>query len=166
MQVPYVEKGDTYKVQVKSSMKSAKKSSRFYSVRCAGAAVNSPHSQAPRHAPQEPTPLCGRSIFAGLKNNIMGMVGFVREGRKGGDRSRRHVLMWPHHVLCLGRDDAEMPHQSPLSRPPAVLFGIVDVCAIRFKERIDGETELMQLVAAKKAAKVAAAEAGQKQKAR
>ena len=56
--------------------------------------------------------------------------------------------------------------RAPLSQPTAVLFGTVDVCAIRFKERIDGETELMQLVAAKKAAKVAAAEAGQKQKAR
>jgi len=85
-QVPYVEPGQTYKVQVKSSMKQAKSSSRFYSF---------------------------RSIFAGMKNNIMGMVGFVREGRKSQGR---------------------------------------------FEERINGEEELMRLVAEKKKAKAAAAE--------
>ena len=44
-QVPYVEPGQTYKVQVKSSMKQAKSSSRFYSFRCDSAAVHPPHAQ-------------------------------------------------------------------------------------------------------------------------
>ena len=44
-QVPYVEPGQTYKVQVKSSMKKPKTSSRFYSIRCDRAAVHPPHAQ-------------------------------------------------------------------------------------------------------------------------
>ena len=44
-QVPYVEPGQTYKVQVKSSMKKPKSSSRFYSIRCERAAVHPPHAQ-------------------------------------------------------------------------------------------------------------------------
>ena len=44
-QVPYVEPGQTYKVQVKSSMKKPKSSSRFYSIRCDRAAVHPPHAQ-------------------------------------------------------------------------------------------------------------------------
>ena len=43
-QVPYVDPGQTYKVQVKSSMKVAKTSSRFYSFRCDCAAVNPPRA--------------------------------------------------------------------------------------------------------------------------
>merc|ERR1711935_930797 len=54
----------TYKVQVKSSMKVAKTSSRFYSF---------------------------RSIFAGMSNNIRGMVGFVREGRKSQNRFEERI---------------------------------------------------------------------------
>jgi len=53
--IPYVEKGETYKVHVRTSMKQGKKSSRFFSL---------------------------RSFYDGFKNNVLGMVGFVREGRK------------------------------------------------------------------------------------
>jgi len=63
-QVPYVEAGDTYSVFVKGSMKKAKTSARFYSV---------------------------RSIFAGLKNNVMGMAGFVREGRRSQGRFKERI---------------------------------------------------------------------------
>lgn len=58
---------------------------------------------------------CGRSFIAGARNNILGMVGFVREGRKSGNR---------------------------------------------FNERINAEKVLMAKVAAKRAAKEAAAKQG------
>jgi len=86
VQVPFVEKGEVYKVHVRHRMVKPGQSSRFYSF---------------------------RSLVAGLKNNMMGMLGFVREGRK----SQR-----------------------------------------QFEERINAEKELMERVAAKKAAKGAAAE--------
>mmetsp|Transcript_79963 Transcript_79963/g.193658 ORF Transcript_79963/g.193658 Transcript_79963/m.193658 type:complete len:227 (+) Transcript_79963:12-692(+) len=63
-QVPYVDPGQTYKVQVKSSMKKAKSASGFYSF---------------------------RSIFAGMKNNIVGMFGFLREGRKSQSRFEERI---------------------------------------------------------------------------
>lgn len=53
--VPHVPKGEQYKVHVRPGMKKAKKASRFFSF---------------------------KSFLAGAKNNIIGMVGFVREGRK------------------------------------------------------------------------------------
>jgi len=55
VKVPHVADGETYSVHVRGSMKKSKKSARFYSF---------------------------RSIVAGWKNNVLGMVGFVREGRK------------------------------------------------------------------------------------
>jgi len=55
VKVPYVPEGETYDVFVRASMTKSKKSSRFFSF---------------------------RSFIAGAKNNILGMVGFVREGRK------------------------------------------------------------------------------------
>merc|ERR1712129_111322 len=63
-QVPYVDPGQTYKVQVKSSMKKAKSASGFYSF---------------------------RSIFAGMKNNIVGMFGFLREGQKSQSRFEERI---------------------------------------------------------------------------
>ena len=53
--VPPVAKGETFAVHVRGSMIKTAKSSRFYSF---------------------------KSIIAGAKNNLLGMVGFVREGRK------------------------------------------------------------------------------------
>ena len=105
--MPYVEPGQTYKVQVKSSMKQAKSSSRFYSFRCDSAAVHPPHAQrtppalAPGAKPTlslTPSGACS-SIFAGMKNNIMGMIGFVREGRKSQGRCRRRGH---HHARSSG----------------------------------------------------------------
>jgi hypothetical protein len=56
VKVPYVPKGESYDVFVRPSMVGpSKKSSRFFSF---------------------------RSFLAGAKNNLLGMVGFVREGRK------------------------------------------------------------------------------------
>ena len=80
--IPYMAPGTEYKVHVRPSMAKVKKSSRFFSF---------------------------RSFIAGFRNNLLGMVGFVRDGRKSGDA---------------------------------------------FKHRIDSEKELMERVAAKKAAKL------------
>ena len=55
VKVPYVPAGQSYEVHVRPGMKKSKKASRFFSF---------------------------RSFIAGAKNNILGMVGFVREGRK------------------------------------------------------------------------------------
>jgi len=86
VKVPFVPKGEQYSVYVRPSMvPKGKKSSRFFSF---------------------------RSFIAGARNNLLGMVGFVKEGRKSGNR---------------------------------------------FNERIDAEKELMAQVAARKAAKEAAA---------
>ncbi|KAG8461205.1 hypothetical protein KFE25_002394 [Diacronema lutheri] len=57
--VPGLSKGEVYRVHVRGTMVQSKKSSRFFSI---------------------------RSFFAGFKNNVLGMVGFVREGRKSGGR--------------------------------------------------------------------------------
>jgi hypothetical protein len=54
VKVPYVPPGEKYEVYVRPSMKKSKKSTRFFSF---------------------------RSFLAGAKNNLLGMVGFVREGR-------------------------------------------------------------------------------------
>jgi len=53
--IPHVPKGETFAVTVRGSMIKTAKSSRFYSF---------------------------KSIIAGAKNNLLGMVGFVREGRR------------------------------------------------------------------------------------
>lgn len=163
-QVPYVDPGQTYKVQVKSSMKKAKSASGFYSFRCDSAAANPPCAQGtpPARAPgANPNCLCGcRSIFAGMKNNIVGMFGFLREGRKSQSRCRRRGSSVATTRACPGpRCPARAPPPPPA---PAVLLGTVDVYADRFEERIGGEDELMKLVAKKKAAKAAAAAAGLK----
>ena len=98
-----------------------------------------------------------------MSNNIRGMVGFVREGRKSQNRRRRRVRAWPPYALARGRDAVPGPRPSPPTpAAPAVLLGTVDVYAYRFEERIGGEEELMKLVAEKKAAKAAAAGAGLK----
>jgi hypothetical protein len=55
VQVPHVDAGEEYKVFVRASKNKSKKASRFFSF---------------------------RSFVAGAKNNILGMIGFVREGRK------------------------------------------------------------------------------------
>ena len=159
--MPYVDPGQTYKVQVKSSMKKAKSASGFYSFRCDSAAVNPPRAQGttPALAPgSKPSRLCAcRSIFAGMKNNIVGMFGFLREGRKSQSRCRRRVRAWPPPTrTCPGPRCRVRARPSPLTPAPAVLLGTVDVYADRFEERIGGEEELMKLVAEKKAAKAAA----------
>ena len=163
-QVPYVDPGQTYKVQVKSSMKKAKSASGFYSFRCDSAAANPPCAQGtpPARAPGANfNCLCAcRSIFAGMKNNIVGMFGFLREGRKSQSRCRRRGSSVATTRACPGpRCPARAPPPPPA---PAVLLGTVDVYAYRFEERIGGEEELMKLVAEKKAAKAAAAGAGLK----
>lgn len=53
--VPHMAPGETLAVHVRGSMTKTAKASRFYSF---------------------------KSIIAGFKNNLLGMVGFVREGRK------------------------------------------------------------------------------------
>ena len=53
--VPHVAQGETFAVHVRGSMIKTAKSSRFYSF---------------------------KSILAGAKNNLLGMVGFVREGKR------------------------------------------------------------------------------------
>jgi len=55
VKVPHVPEGETYKVWVRPGMKKTKKASRFYSP---------------------------RSIIDGFRNNLLGMFGFVREGRR------------------------------------------------------------------------------------
>jgi len=55
VKVPYVPKGETYEVFVRDSMKKSKKATRFFSF---------------------------KSFISGAKNNIIGMFGFVTEGRK------------------------------------------------------------------------------------
>jgi len=56
--IPYIADGETYEVFVRDTMKKAKRSSRFYSF---------------------------KSLIAGAKNNILGMVGFVRDARRSKD---------------------------------------------------------------------------------
>lgn len=55
VKVPYMPPDQPYDVFVRATMTKSKKSSRFFSF---------------------------RSFLAGAKNNVLGMVGFVREGRK------------------------------------------------------------------------------------
>eukprot|EP00325_Prymnesiales_sp_UTEX-LB-985_P025715 CAMPEP_0174718244 /NCGR_PEP_ID=MMETSP1094-20130205/28388_1 /TAXON_ID=156173 /ORGANISM="Chrysochromulina brevifilum, Strain UTEX LB 985" /LENGTH=217 /DNA_ID=CAMNT_0015918299 /DNA_START=13 /DNA_END=666 /DNA_ORIENTATION=+ len=55
VQVPFVPDGEKYSVWVRPSMVKVKKASKFFSF---------------------------RSFLAGARNNILGMIGFVREGRK------------------------------------------------------------------------------------
>ena len=55
--VPYMDKGDEFKVFVRPSMAKVKKSTRFFSF---------------------------TSFIAGFRNNLLGMLGFVRDGRKSG----------------------------------------------------------------------------------
>ena len=62
--VPPVARGETLEVHVRGSMIKTAKSSRFYSL---------------------------KSIIAGAKNNLLGMVGFVREGRKSRERFRERI---------------------------------------------------------------------------
>jgi len=65
VKVPFVEEGSEYNVYVRPSMVAkGKKSSRFFSF---------------------------RSFIAGARNNILGMVGFVREGRKSGNRFNERI---------------------------------------------------------------------------
>jgi len=89
--VPYMPKGETYEIFVRGTMLEPKKASRFFSA---------------------------RSFFDGFRNNLLGMVGFVKEG--------------------------------PLSRKGKKVFN----------DRIEAERLLQEKVAARKAAKKAAAEAG------
>ena len=63
--VPFVELGSEYRVHVRASMAKAKKSSRFFSP---------------------------ASFVAGFKNNVLGMVGFVREGRKSESHFRERIV--------------------------------------------------------------------------
>ena len=62
--VPPVGKGETYEVHVRGSMIKTAKSSRFYSF---------------------------KSILAGFRNNLLGMVGFVRDGRRS-ENAFKHRL--------------------------------------------------------------------------
>ena len=62
--VPHVAPGETFAVHVRGSMIKTAKSSRFYSF---------------------------KSIIAGAKNNLLGMVGFVREGRKSKDAFKHRI---------------------------------------------------------------------------
>ena len=62
--VPYVPKGETFEVHVRGSMKKTAKSSRFYSP---------------------------KSIVTGLKNNLLGMVGFAKEGAKSGKNFKHRI---------------------------------------------------------------------------
>ena len=121
-QVPYVDPGQTYKVQVKSSMKKAKSASGFYSFRCDSAAANPPCAQGtpPARAPgANPNCLCGcRSIFAGMKNNIVGMFGFLREGRKSQSRCRRRGSSVATTRACPGPRSLPGPRPSPHPPPP------------------------------------------------
>ena len=64
VKVPSVPAGEEYKVHVRASMIETKKSSRFFSF---------------------------SSFIAGARNNILGMVGFVREGRKSRERFRERI---------------------------------------------------------------------------
>ena len=64
VKVPVVPSGEEYKVHVRASMIKTKKSSRFFSF---------------------------SSFVAGARNNILGMVGFVREGRKSRERFRERI---------------------------------------------------------------------------
>ena len=62
--VPHVAQGETFAVHVRGSMVKTAKSSRFYSF---------------------------KSILAGAKNNLLGMVGFVREGKRS-DATFKHRI--------------------------------------------------------------------------
>mmetsp|Transcript_5514 Transcript_5514/g.14573 ORF Transcript_5514/g.14573 Transcript_5514/m.14573 type:complete len:219 (-) Transcript_5514:139-795(-) len=62
--VPYMPKGESYEVYVRPTMTKTKKSSRFFSF---------------------------RSFIAGAKNNILGMIGFVREGRKSKNQFKERI---------------------------------------------------------------------------
>ena len=64
VKVPPVASGEEYKVHVRGSMVKPKKSSKFFSF---------------------------TSYIAGARNNILGMVGFVREGRKSRERFRERI---------------------------------------------------------------------------
>lgn len=64
VQVPYVAPGEEYNVHVRPSMAKAKSSGRFFSF---------------------------RSFIAGAKNNILGMVGFVKEGRASRARFQERI---------------------------------------------------------------------------
>lgn len=62
--VPALAPGETFKVHVRGSMVRGKKASRFFSV---------------------------RSFFDGFRNNLLGMIGFVREGRKSTDQFQERL---------------------------------------------------------------------------
>ena len=62
--VPPVAKGEAFEVHVRGSMIKTAKASRFYSL---------------------------KSIISGAKNNLLGMVGFVREGRRSGDNFKHRI---------------------------------------------------------------------------
>jgi hypothetical protein len=62
--VPALAPGETFKVHVRGSMVSGKKASGFFSV---------------------------KSFFDGFRNNFLGMVGFVREGRKSTDQFQERL---------------------------------------------------------------------------
>ena len=62
--VPHVAQGETFAVHVRGSMVKTAKSSRFYSF---------------------------KSIIAGAKNNLLGMVGFVREGRRSSSSFKHRI---------------------------------------------------------------------------
>ena len=108
--MPYVPKGEEYNVFVRPTMVKSKKSSRFFSFRYALSVhctsgrptlsvpfglyslpftkachpTNQPMPLRSPHPPHpHPPPL--RSFLAGAKNNILGMVGFVKEGRQSKD---------------------------------------------------------------------------------
>jgi len=82
--VPALPPGEVYNIFVRASMTKTKKASRFFSF---------------------------RSFIAGFRNNLLGMFGFVREGRKSQNR---------------------------------------------FQERLDNEQRILEIAAAKKAARLAA----------
>jgi hypothetical protein len=79
--VPALPPGEAFEVRVRGSMVASKAASRFFSI---------------------------RSFIAGFRNNLLGMIGFVREGRKSTNQ---------------------------------------------FQQRLDNERRLLEIAAAKKAAK-------------
>ena len=118
-QVPYVDPGQTYKVQVKSSMKVAKTSSRFYSFRCDCAAVNPPRAQG---TPPALAPGANPNACAGAGPSSPGCRttsgAWWASCARGGSRrtGADDVFERGHHTRLPG---AEMPCQGPAPRPLA-----------------------------------------------
>jgi hypothetical protein len=165
-QVPYVDPGQTYKVQVKSSMKAAKGSSRFYSVVCVRAAVNPPRAQGTPPAlalGATLTPLCRQVHLRRDKEQHPGHGRLRARGAEVAEQVPPTCASMASTRACPGpRCPAKAPPLAPHPPPPPCCLAPWTWYAARFEERINGEDELMKLVAEKKAAKAAAQAAGLK----